>query len=469
MKKLFWILFISFGISVTSNAQSAYGKDSVKCFENLYIYYELAKNKAYDQAWEGWLYVFENCPGASKNTFIYGPPIVETKIKSLPDGPEKEKYKAMLMQVYDQRLVYYPGKEGYVKERKALDMAQHFPDSNEASFKVFKEALEIDQEHSAAFYNSYFIVAARLFNDKVFTIGDVFQAYNVVAEGLEFNNNELNREIKKLKDKQETSQLSTKEEKALAKAERELERYDNVESNVEKVLGPISTCDKLQTIYNEETFTANQSDPVWLRRAVKMLSKERKNEEGEDEDCTDDPIFFRIAEAVYKLDPSAPSARAMAKLAAKKNDYTKSLDFYKEAVDQEVDPKKQAVDYYRMAIYNQKLGRLSTAKSLALKAASLRKGWGDPYILVATVYAQADGTCGANVFEKKAVYWAAIDKLNYAKSIDGDVAGKANRLINAYKGQIPAKNVSFQLSHNQGEKYTIGCWINETITADWNL
>lgn len=97
MKKLFWILIVSFGISATSNAQSKWGSDSIKCFENLYIYYELAKNKAYDQAWDGWAYVFENCPGASKNTFIYGPPIVETKIKSVTDAAEKAKYKAMLM------------------------------------------------------------------------------------------------------------------------------------------------------------------------------------------------------------------------------------------------------------------------------------------------------------------------------------------------------------------------------------
>lgn len=469
MKRLFWILAVNIVTVGLGYAQPKWGEDSTKCHENLYIYYELTKSKSYDQAWDSWSYVFENCPGASKNTFIKGPSIVKAKIKGTADVAEKAKYKAMLMDVYDMRLKYFPGKEGYVKERKALDMAKQYPDSSEAAFKIFKEALEIDQKHSAAFYNSYFIVAARLFNKKIFTIEDVFQSYNVVAEGIEFNNNNLNRKIKTLKDKQEASELSQKEEKALAKAERELARYEDVETNVEKVLGPISTCDKLQALYNDETFEANKTDATWLRRAVKMLSKERKNEEGELEDCTDDPIFFKIAEAVYQLEPSAPAARAMGKLAWKNNDYNKALSFFKEAADQEVDPKKQANDYYKLAISNQKLGRLAVAKSNLLKAASLKKGWGDPYVVLATLYAQADGTCGSNVFEKKAVYWAAIDKLKYAKSIDGSASNKANRLINIYKKQLPDKSVVFQLNKKQGDKYTIGCWINETVTADWNL
>ncbi|MGB0176020.1 MAG: hypothetical protein ACPF9D_02565 [Owenweeksia sp.] len=468
MKKLVWILIAVIGVSATTQAQSKWGEDSIKCRENLYIYYELAKGKNYTDAYDGWKYVFDNCPASSKNNVIYGPYIVEAKIKASNDEAKKAEFKQLLMDVYDKRVELYPEDEAYVLERKGLDMLQHYPDSTFKAYKTFKRALELSNEHSAAFYNAYFIAAARLFNDKVFDIADVFQAYNVVQEGLEYNNNVLNRQIKEYKDKEEAGTISDKEMKELEKAERELERFDDVASNNEKVLGPIATCDKLSIIYNNETFEANKADAVWLRRASKMLAKEREDD-GETTDCTDNPIFIKVAEALYNLEPSASAARSMAIKAFKNGDYSKAAGYFKEAADQEVDPKKSSADYLRIAVANQKTGRLSDAKAAALKAASLRKGWGDPYIVLATIYAQADGTCGANVFEKKAVYWAAIDKLQYARSIDAGASGKANRLIAVYKQQLPDKGISFQLGHEQGEKFTVGCWIGETITADWSI
>lgn len=469
MKKLLWIVITLVGINNVANAQSKWGEDSVKCRENLYIYYELAKNRNYEEAYDAWKYVYENCPASSKNNVIYGPYIAEAKLKAATTEEDKAKFTALLYDVYDTRLELYPKDEAYVLERKGLDMIQHSEDSTEQAYEIFKRALELSNEHSAAFYNAYFIAAARLFNADVFEIKDVFESYNVVQEGLEYNTDALNVEIKELKDKQEAGNLSVKEEKQLAKAEKELERFDKVASNNEKILGPIATCEKLTLIYNDESFEANKTDATWLRRAAKMLSRERENDEGEAIDCTDDPIFFKVAEALYKLEPSPTSARAVGVIALKNKNYSKAIEYLKEAANAEVDPKKQANDYLRIATTYQKIGSLANAKNAATKAASLKKNWGTPYIVLATIYAQADGQCGTNVFEKKAVYWAAIDKLQYAKSIDSSVASKANKLINAYKGQLPDKSIIFQLGVKEGDKHSIGCFIGETITVDYSI
>ncbi len=470
MRKLLWVLLAALGINTVAQAQPKWGTDSVKCRENLYIYYELAKSKNYAEAYDqGWKYVFDNCPASSKNNVIYGPYVVEAKIKAEKDPAKKEELKALLFKVYDKRMELYPDDEAYVLERKGLDMLQHYPDSNKAAYDMFKRALELSNEHSAAFYNAYFIAAARLFNDKVFEITDVFQAYNVVQEGLEYNNNVLNRQIKELKDKQEAGTITDKEKAELEKAERELERFDAVVTNNEKILGPIATCDKLKLIYNEETFEANKADATWLRRAAKMLAREREGDDGEMVDCTDDPIFFKIAEALYTLEPSPTSARAVGIIALKNNNNSKAIEYFKEAANLEVDPKKQADDYYRIASTSLRLGRLSDAKTYAQKAANAKSGWGAPYLIIAQAYAGSDGNCGNNIFEKKAVYWAAIDKLNYAKSIDGSVSSKANQLINNYKQQLPTKDVLFQLGIKEGDKHTIGCTVNETITVSYNL
>lgn len=469
MKATLYTLVFVFGLGGLLKAQD-YGDDSVKCRENLYIYYELAKKKQYEEAYDAWQIVYDICPGSSKNNFIYGPYIVKAKLKAAQkakDTAAESKFKKLLVEVYDRRNEFYPGREADVRSRKALDVFMYF-DDNKRAYDLFQEALEKDgPEQSAAFYNYYFVAAARLFNDKEFSIEEVFNAYNVVMEGIEVNNNALNVKISDYVIKRDTNgvALTDNEIKDLEKAERELDRYTKVESNIEKILGPIATCEKLTLIYNEETFAANANDTLWLNRAAKMLQKERRNEEGEYEDCTDNPIFFKISEKLYELDPSAPAARAMFIMSYRNGDYAKATKFIKEAIDLELDPIKRSNDYTKLAQVYMKRGILASAKSAAINAANSNKGSGDPYILLAQIYAAADGTCGNDVFEKKAVYWAAINKLNYAKSIDPAVSKKADRLIAAYKQQLPNKSVIFQLGHVEGEKYTIGCWINETITV----
>lgn len=472
MKKAILLIAIflgSFSLVQAQELKKKWGEDSVKCTENLYIYYELAKAKNYDEAYPSWLYVFNNCPGCSKNNFIFGPPIVETQIKKTESPEKKDELVKLLMDVYDTRLLYYPEKHAYVYERKALDMQQHWPDSIQQYYDIFEQALELDKVHSAAFYNGYFIAVAKLFNKDVFEIGQVFDAYNVVIEGIEYNTDELNRELREFQDQEEAGTLDDKGKSKMARAERELGRYDDVSSNINKILGPIATCDKLELIYNEETFEANKTDATWLRRAAKMLEKERIDDNGEETNCTDNPIFARVAEALYEIEPSVAAARAISTLYLKNREYSKALPYIKEAAEGEVDLKKQAADYLRMASVYLKLNRLADAKAAALKSARLRKGWGKPYILMASIYAAGDDICGSNVFEKKAVYWAAIDKLKYAKSIDPSVTAQANKLIGIYKQQLPEKSVIFTLGVTEGDKHTIGCYINETITVDYSI
>ena len=72
------------------------------------------------------------------------------------------------------------------------------------------------------------------------------------------------------------------------------------------------TCEKLALIYNEDKFTANQDDTEWLKRAAKMLQKDREGEDGEMASCTDNPVFLFISERLYSLEPSASAARSMA-------------------------------------------------------------------------------------------------------------------------------------------------------------
>lgn len=259
--------------------------------------------------------------------------------------------------------------------------------------------------------------------------------------------------------------LTSVDKRKMSNNEIRLRNITKVQRNIEKILSPLLTCNKLTLIYNEEAFEENKDNVEWLKRAGNLLQKERVGDDGELTSCTDNPVFISIAETLYEIEPSAQAALNMAKLGVNKSDWAMAKKYYTEAIEQEEDLRRKANTYMGLAYVNQKMGALSSAKSNCLKAGQLRKNWGNPYLYLATIYADAAGSCGSNAVEKNAVYWAAINKLSYARSIDPSIADKAAKLISAYSQQIPDKGISFQLGYKEGDKINIGCWINETVSV----
>lgn len=259
--------------------------------------------------------------------------------------------------------------------------------------------------------------------------------------------------------------LTSIDKRKISNNEIRLRNITKVQRNIDKILSPLLTCNKLTLIYNEEAFEQNKDNIDWLKRAGNLLQKERVGADGELTSCTDNPVFISIAETLYKIEPSAQAALNMAKLGVNESNWAMAKKYYTEAIEQEEDLRRKANSYMGLAYVNQKMGSLSSAKSNCLKAGQLRKNWGSPYLYLATLYAEAAGTCGANAVEKNAVYWAAINKLSYARSIDPNVATKAAKLISAYSQQIPDKGISFQLGYKEGDKISIGCWVNETVSV----
>ena len=141
------------------------------------------------------------------------------------------------------------------------------------------------------------------------------------------------------------------------------------------------------------------------------------------------------------------------------------MKYYNEAIELGDDANKKADDYYKAAQSLFKLGRKSEARSYAYKAIENRKGWGDPYILIGDMYASSANSCGSNVFEKKAVYWAAVAKYSQARNVDPKVSKKASTKIGQWGAQAPDKTMIFQFGYIGKPKYKIGCWINETVSV----
>jgi len=224
------------------------------------------------------------------------------------------------------------------------------------------------------------------------------------------------------------------------------------------------TCDRLTLIYSDSTFALNKNDKSWLIRAVKMLSKERQDTSGAT-DCTDNPVYFKAASALYALEPSAQAARSMGQLSVKNGKWADAKKYFEDAIRQEVDPKKRAKDWMKIAYVSDKLGQSSEAKRACLESAKQNSESGEPFLYLASLYAQAAGTCGSNAFEKNAVYWAAINMANRAASVQPDLAPRAEKLAAAFRKGVPDKSIAFQFGFKDGDTYTVGCWINERVVV----
>jgi len=66
--------------------------------------------------------------------------------------------------------------------------------------------------------------------------------------------------------------------------------------------------------------------------------------------------------------------------------------------------------------------------------------------------------------EKGAVYWAAVDKCQKAKSIDSSIADRANRMISSYTAGFPKAETIFFNDYSEGQSFNVGGWIGETTT-----
>src|SRR5690554_2253363 len=88
MRKLLFTGFLAIAMIVGVNAQKAgydyknapygHGEDSVNCRVNLSLMQTAAKAESYEGALIPWSSVYENCPGSSKNIYIYGPRIFKS-------------------------------------------------------------------------------------------------------------------------------------------------------------------------------------------------------------------------------------------------------------------------------------------------------------------------------------------------------------------------------------------------------
>ncbi|HBH47266.1 MAG TPA: hypothetical protein DDX98_01415 [Bacteroidales bacterium] len=412
------------------------GEDSVRCVKNLSLYRQYAKNRDYAMAHGYWKVVFDECPKASKNIYLDGVKIYRFLLSTKPTEARKSDLVDTLMLIYDQRINFY-GQTGNVRGRQGADLLKYRRNDDikyvQQGYGYLKESVELSKTKSSkAVLPTLLSASITLYKAEIFEASQVIEDYLLVSSIVE----------QQIANKPGDSRLE--------------DLKTALDANFVKE-GP-GDCETLVNFFTEEHKTKSE-DPDFLSMLTSLLKAR---------ECTDSELFFIASKDLHKLAPSSESASNIAILAMKKSKYQEAVDYYNQSIELEEDELKKSDFYFAAAVAYHKLKSYSKSREAALKSAELKPGFGEPYILIGQLYAESKDLCTSSDPNNlpSAVFWAAIDKFNKAKSVDASLTQKATDLIATYSNYFPNKEEAFFKGVNEGDSYTIkGCWINETTKA----
>ena len=438
------------------NAQS-----SEECLQNLSIFAEFAKVKNYDEAYEPWRKVREECPSLNVAIYSYGERILKDRYKKQPAN-QKQAVVADLMSLYDEWLLNFPTKrnvkvEGDIISSKAQSMIDFkMPDKME-TYKTFDLAFTTDPKsftNPKGLYN-YFKTFYDLYKEDTYgvTMEQLFTKYEEVSEKFELESTNLARKLDIiLKKEEEGNPIPSREIRNKRGYGINSNAIATYLRNLDAIISKEASCFNLVPLY-QRNFEENKTDVLWLKRAASRMDSK---------DCSDDPLFVTLVEALHNLDPSADSAYYLGLLNDKKGNNKDALKYYEESITLEGDSYKKAKILYKIAIKFKNAGRKSSARSYAMKALKYQPSMGRAYLMISNLYASSANDCGDSQFNKRAVYWLAANTARKAGEVDASIKKDARKTAEAFVGRAPSKTDIFT-EGNQGATIKFSCWINSSV------
>ncbi len=448
-----FILLLS-GLLLSSGLVKA--QSNVDCATKAALAYDDAKAKRYEQAYAPLMEVREKCPTYSLATFQYLDRVLKDKM-SKAQGAEKIKLVQETIDLMNDRLTHFPSKTSAGEVQGDIAMLKYDNEigTKEEQFKAFDAAFKADKESftSARALYAYFSLLVDLQDEGTRTLEDVFENYDEVISKVEEEENKMAEFLAPLLVKQDAGEELTAKEKVLvSNSEINLKAYSTVKSSINGKLGQRADCDNLIPLYNKD-FAERKTDVSWLKIASGRLSAK---------DCTEDPIFFKLSEALHTAEPSAKSALYLGQLADAKGNGTQAMKYYNESAELETNPRDKSRVYMKLADNYKKKGSYGQARTYYNKALAAMPSAGRAYLQIADMIGKSANNCGQTTFDKRAVYWLAAEYAARAGRVDPSLSSVANQTVAAYKGRAPQKADIFT-EGKAGQSVRIGCWIGESV------
>ena len=421
-------------MSVLSASAQKWGntpEDSVSCVTNTFLYREAFKNKQYVEAYEPWKVCLDKCPGNNKNLYIRGVTILKSRFNATKDANERKAIVDELMKMYDLRIANF-GEAAEVTARKAYDMEQLGGNARlKDYYELYDEAMRLGADKlELAFVERYFDATVKYVTSGFADTTVIIDNYDMVSDALDA--------------------LASSETDSAKRAE-----IYGVIAHIENRFSPFASCDELVNIYSKK-FKATPDDVTLLKKITTILRKKK---------CMDTELFFAATEKLHTLEPTASTAYLMAQMCYQKKRYNDAAKYINDAIEGAEDKDKYNM-YILQGLCYANNNSYSAARSSYNKAADMEPNKGEPYRLIAQLYASgaravSDGMGG------RSAYWAAVDAARKSINIDGSPENveAANRLISSYSGHFPKQDEAFMLDLIDGNSFTVPGWIGVSTTV----
>ena len=428
MKAIIFILGVMF--ITNSNAQK------FDCPSKMTEYQELFKAKKIAESFDTWTAVSKNCPKENEAVYTDGIEIIQYKIDNAASAEEKEKLVRDVLKLYDQYNKYFPLTTQDFEVNKAMTLVANKIDAKEEIFTLldrgFTKASNKVTDANAIY--TYFSMYCEKFNngDKSITSNSVLEKYTLV--------NSLLNQLQAVKpDSNESEQAKQNSD------------YKTAQTAINKLIKDLATCENLDAFYTKN-YTENQENGDWITSALLSLSGK----------CSAKPIFNTLAEKLYAMKVTAQSANFMALANLQQRKFPEAIKFYNESAELQTNPIEKAKIYYTLAT-GLLANDLPKSKEYLKKALSSDPKMGKAYLFLAQLYSNSANDCGKTDFEKKAVYYLAIQTAQKAGVAEPRLKPTADKAAKDYEAKsLTADEIS--KAKMNGKLVTIGCWINETIT-----
>ena len=412
---------------------------SETCLNNISLFAESAKYKNYADALAPWQAAYAECPRASRAIYTYGARILAWQIDAETDAVMKDKLVTKLMKLYDDQIKYFGNDakqpKAYLLGMKAYYSLLYRPTDYAKPYAWLEESVKTLGLNSQPSFLQQFVVAS----------------------------SELYRADKKRAEKFIQDYLFTNDILEANAANEQLKNapiFAELDASLDALFiqSGVADCAQLDKIYGPQV-QARKTDYEFLTNTVRFFKRLG---------CTTSDVFFKAAQYAHAIKPSAESANGCAEMAYTKADYTKAIDYYREAVSlatSDVD----AADYlYKIAhIYNAKFDNSIRSREYARLSLERDPNKGAPYILIGILYANARGIYDSATLNKT-VYWVAVDKFRKAQQVEPteEMINKTNELIRTYSRYFPTtEEIFFEPDLGAGKTFLVGGWIGEATVC----
>lgn len=391
-----------------------------------------------------WSKAYEMAPAADgkrASHFRDGREIYRALATQTTDEAKKKEYNDKLLALYEQELECYPDGKAYVLGRKGYDMF-YLSGYTMEGLDVLEEAMDVAGNETEYIVLpplgqqlAYFFKTEQIDNDRV---RELYEQGVAIAD------------------------FKIEEGGTYA------QYYEDAKANLVASLAEYSD-DIFDCAYFKADlmpkFRENKEDLEVLKYVIQKLKAQGcpETDEAVMEVQKQYDVVYEQKREEYEAELIRNNPALGAQRAYEEENYSEAIRLYEAAIDKVEDADKKALYHYQIAqIQNAKLGQTGSALSNANRAAKMRGGWGKPYILIGDIYGKMSRNCG-DAWNQRLAVLASIDKYQYARSIDPEVADDAGSRIGRLSGSMPIKADAFSRGKKEGDKLKVKCGIGETV------